>query len=174
LDSFGNIKTNNMSEKKLQSQMVLGFSQKHPDKSGDLIGTFNETISASQGTNRLSLGLVKGLSDLIYINSEKRFIAIEVKYPGTYHDLIHILEQCRFIHHNSHNGFFCKDIDSFWNIINSDGLHGGITVDAVRSWCIEAMRKKIGIFSWVCIDDLIFEANKWQKKTGKKMPKIKF
>lgn len=163
-----------MSEKKLQSKMVLKFSQEFPNRFGDLIGTFNETINAAQGANMLSLGLVKGLSDLIYINKDKRFVGIEVKYPNTYHDLIHILEQCRFLIENAHVGHFCISLEQFEKIIDSDGQFGGINPFEVRHICYEKIKSKMGEFNWDSVDDLIFEAHKWQKKTGKKLPKVKF
>lgn len=97
-----------------------------------------------------------------------------MKAPNTRHDLVHILEQCRFIIENAGNGFFCTSVDSFWEIVMSDGLSGGIPAEAVRSWCINKMKSKLGEFSWKDTDDLIFICNKYEKKSGKKMPTIKF
>lgn len=163
-----------MSEKKLQSQFVMHFSQRYPSRSGNLVGTFQETANAIQGSNMLSLGLVKGCSDLIYISKSKRFIGIEVKYPNTRHNLIHVLEQCRFLIENAYRGWFCSEMDHFKSILESDGQSGGIHPDTVRSWCIDLMKKKLGEFSWKDTDDLIFKANQWEAKNKKKMPTVKF
>ena len=163
-----------MSEKKLQAQLVMHFSQRYPSRSGNLIGTFNETVNAAQGSNMLSLGLVKGCSDLIFINNEKRFIGIEVKYPNTRHNLIHVLEQCRFLIENAYCGWFCTSLNQFESITVYEGLSGGIHPNTVRSWCIEKMKSKLGEFSWKDTDDLIFLCNQYESKTKKKMPTVKF
>lgn len=113
-----------MSEKHLQAKMVIEFSQAHPELRGRLFGNFSETISASKGANMLSLGLVRGVSDLIYIDDSFRVIGIEVKLPGTRHKVSHILEQCDWLEKCCYRGYFCTSIEMFWKIINGmDGVY---------------------------------------------------
>lgn len=161
-------------EGKLQSTMVLHFSQTYPERYGDLFGTFHETTSAAQGSNMLSKGLIPGVSDLIYISTLKHLIGIEVKFPGTYHDTIHVLEQCRFLIENSHHGWFCTDLDQFKEIIHTDGKWGGIDPDDVLEMCKEKMQPKIELSGNESIDDLIFACNKYEKKSGKKVARVRF
>lgn len=163
-----------MNEAQLQAKCVLKFSQTYPERRGDLFATFQETVNAAQGSNMLSRGLIPGVPDLIYLDLARHFIGIEMKAENIRHNLIHILEQCRFLQHNTYNGHFCSSEQMFWDIIESDGEQGGLSYDTVRSWCIVLMQKKLGLFSWNDTDDLIFIANKWEKRSGKKMPSVKF
>jgi len=121
-----------MSEKKLQSQMVIEFSQAFPELRGRLFATFSETISASQGANRLSLGLVRGTSDLIYIDEDFYTIGIEIKKEGTRHNAQHVLEQCDWLENCCYRGYFCTSVDMFWNIIQGGN---GISPEEVRERC---------------------------------------
>lgn len=163
-----------MNEAQLQSQCVLWFSQEYPKRRGDLFATFQETNSAAQGSNMLSKGLIPGVSDIIYTDFQKRLIGIEMKAPNTYHDLIHVLEQCRFIRHNAYHGFFCTTLEDFKTIIESDGTNGMLKVEDVLMVVYQKMLKNIPLSGLSSIDDLIFQANRWEKKTKKKMPRIKF
>lgn len=164
----------NQKELKLQAEMVLKFSQEYPKRRGDLFATFQTTSSVIQGSNMLSAGLVAGVSDLIYIDSYGQLVGIEVKFPGEYHNLIHILEQCRFLTENAHHGWFCASLEQFDEIIRTDGKWGGIDPCDVVDWCFEKMETKIELGGSESIDDLIFEANKYEKRTKKKMPTIRF
>ena len=167
-------RTRNQKELKLQAQMVLKFSQEYPERRGDLFATFQNTNSAIQGSNMLSAGLVAGVSDLIYIDSYGHLIGIEVKFPGEYHNLIHILDQCRFLIQNAHNGWFCNSLESFCSIVELDGISGGIHPEMVQAWCVNKMKEKIGEFNYKDTDDLIFIAQQYENRTKKKMPTIRF
>ena len=110
----------------LQAKMVIEFSQRHPEKRGGLIGYFATSDSYIQAAQKLSLGLVKGCSDLLYINKGE-LTGIEVKATGTSHDRIHIIEQCRWLLKVPKLGYFCDSIEMFWEIIN-----GGNGIDPIQ------------------------------------------
>ena len=78
-------------EAKLQSQMVIEFSQKRPNERGLLWATLNRTLSIRDGQTQLAMGLQKGVSDLIYFKNQ--MAAIEVKAPGAKHKADHIRSQ---------------------------------------------------------------------------------
>lgn len=165
-----------MNEKQIQHKCVLWFSQQFPERRGDVFATFQETVNAIQGSNMLSLGLLPGVSDLITLNLQKRMVPIEMKAPDTNHETMHVLEQCKFIY-NSGLGWFCISLDSFKEIMLSDGYEGGITVDYVFEMCKDKLRKIIKVEDTDSIDDLLFKCNQWKDreypKRKKKNPKIK-
>jgi hypothetical protein len=163
-----------MSEAKIQSQMVLHFSQEYPNRRGELFAAFQETNSAAQGSNMLSKGLISGVSDLIYIDALKRLVGIEVKAPNTYHDTIHVLEQCRFLIKNAFAGWFCTSLESFKEIIESDGKSGGISPYIIWESILEKHRDLLKLENSEPVDEIIFKCNQYKKRTGKNVPKFKF
>jgi len=72
-----------MNEKQLQQKMVMSFSQQRPKEKGLLWSTRNQTFSAKDGMTQKGMGMVAGVSDLIYFN--KTFTGLEVKAKGTKH-----------------------------------------------------------------------------------------
>jgi hypothetical protein len=105
-------------EAQLQAKMVIEFSQKRPEERGRLFGYFAETSSPVQGAQMLSLGLIRGVSDLIYIDDYKRIVGIEVKAKGSSHSVKHLKEQAEWLINCCHRGCFCDSLDMFWDIIN--------------------------------------------------------
>lgn len=101
----------------LQSKMVLDFAQKRPLERGNLFATFSETTSQREGAVMTSLGLIRGLSDLMYV-SNGELIGIECKAPESSHLCAHILEQCNWLLTVPKRGYFCDSIDMFWDIIS--------------------------------------------------------
>jgi len=167
----------NMSEKAEQTKMIMWFSQQYPERRGDVIATFNETVNAIQGANHLALGLIPGTSDLLHVDSEKHLIGIENKYVGTYHSTEHLLMQCKFILNNCYHGFFCLNLDMFKEIILSDGKTGGILPETIMMACREKLSKVMPIETNDTIDDMLFKCNQWRDKEypkrKKKNPKLK-
>lgn len=129
-----------MTEAQLQSKCVVEFSQAYPDLRGRLFATFQNTINASQGSHMLSMGLVRGVSDLIYIDDQKYIIGIEMKAPGTKHKASHVLEQCDWLETCCYKGYFCTSVEMFWDIVNGGE---GLTVNVVRKM---AENKKTVLF----------------------------
>lgn len=89
---------------------------------------------------KLSMGLVRGVSDLIYCD-EGSLIGIEVKCPGTRHKVAHLIEQAEWLIRIPKWGYFCDDLDDFINII--DGGVGGIDPVNVLEYCKKAKTQQI-------------------------------
>ncbi|WAX17089.1 hypothetical protein PF672P2_00074 [Parabacteroides phage PF672P2] len=117
-------------EHRLQSEMVISFSRLHPNDRGKLFATFQETESGAQGAQMLSLGLVRGVSDLLYI-PDGRLIGIEVKYPGSSHKVSHLIEQANWLIKVPHKGWFCDNLMTFNEIIEGGE---GIDPRKVLEW----------------------------------------
>jgi len=128
-------------EARLQSQMVIQFSQRYQGKKGCLIGYFATSESAAQTSQKLSLGLVKGASDLFYIENGE-MIGIEVKAIGSSHNRQHLIEQCHFLMKVPKWGWFCDSVEMFWNIIEGGS---GIDPQVVLENCLE---RKIASVQW--------------------------
>jgi hypothetical protein len=110
-------------EAKLQARCVLWFSQTYPEKRGALWGNF-ASQSASQASQKLSLGLVRSLPDLMCV-AWGEFFCIELKERGSIHSVRHLREQCEWLMKYPSGGCFCDSLDMFINIIQQEG-YGGI------------------------------------------------
>lgn len=127
-------------EAKLQARMVMKFAEIWPHLRGHLFATFQEVSSGVEGSMKLSMGLVRGVSDLIYCD-EGSLIGIEVKCPGTRHKVAHLIEQAEWLIRVPKWGYFCDDLDDFLNII--DGGVGGIDPVKVLEYCKKAKTQQI-------------------------------
>jgi len=145
-------------EQKLQSECVRWFSFDYPDRRGHLFATFQETLNAAQGSFRLSLGLVKGVSDLLFIDGGKLF-GIEMKVEGTQHNILHVLEQAYFISHVASGGGFCTSLDMFKVFIRSGGKQGLISPEIVIEMCRLKLQKKVADAKTATLKELIVIAN---------------
>lgn len=120
-------------EARLQSQMVIQFSQRHPEQRGRLIGYFATSESIIQTSQKLSLGLVKGASDLFYITEAGEMVGIEVKSPGSSHNRQHLVSQAEWLLKVPRRGYFCDSVEMFWNIIEGGS---GIDPEVVLENCL--------------------------------------
>jgi len=137
-----------MSEAQLQQQFVLSFSQNFPHLHGRLIGTFQTSNSKRDTMVKRGLGLVPGVSDLIYFpkpDSGRLTMGLEVKVPGSYHDKDHVLRQCDWMDVcNPEEGYFCLTLIGFNSIIVSRGdFVGNYTPDQMRSLVAESKGKNV-------------------------------
>lgn len=108
-----------MSEKKVQSKIVMEYSQKHPEKHGTLWSTRNTTLSVKDGMTQRAMGMVSGVSDLIHFENST-FTGFEIKEPGSRHDAKHILNQINWAKKIISNGgryFFITSTFDFWQFI---------------------------------------------------------
>ncbi len=128
-------------EQKLQADCCVQFSQKYPEKRGYLFSYFANSNSAIQGAQKLSLGLVRGVSDLLYVE-DGELIGMELKVPNSSHSRSHLIEQSRWLLTVPKHGFFCDSIEIFWNIIEGGS---GIDPEVVLENCLE---KKTGSVKW--------------------------
>lgn len=104
-------------EHKLQAECVIAFSHKYPELRGFLFGNFSETRSPIEGAQKISLGLVRGVSDLIFVNIIREMIGIELKVIGSSHNRLHIIEQCHWLMKVPKVGWFCDSLEMFMSII---------------------------------------------------------
>lgn len=105
------------SEEKLQMEIVTQFANRFPEKRGRLFATFQNPTPEQHGL-WVSKGMVKGVSDLIYIDSEHRIIGIEVKHPEMDHNRTTVIDQANWLINNCYRGYFCTSVDMFWEILN--------------------------------------------------------
>ena len=137
-------------EHALQASMVIEFSQEKPEERGCLIGYFAEVENGIQGSLKNSLGLVRGVSDLLYITKSGHLIGIEVKAPGSSHNVAHLREQAEWLIKVPVFGYFCDSKEQFWNIINYKS--GGYTPKEVLNALKDVNTKTI---SWDKLVSLI-------------------
>lgn len=116
-------------EAHLQCDIVVAFSDKHPEMRGRLFATFQNADNNVTGALNVSMGMVRGVSDLLYSNSQRKLIGLEVKHPEYKHERNHVLEQCDFIDNVCEDGFFITSVEAFWDAINN---HRGIGTAEVR------------------------------------------
>lgn len=83
-----------MKEDRLQFELILWYGQKYPQFQDLMFEINNDTLSAGQAIYRRSKGMRAGASDLGWIipNSGK-FVGIELKAPGSTHDVEHLKRQ---------------------------------------------------------------------------------
>lgn len=93
-----------MSEDKLLSECVRLFSERHPDKRGQLFHVSNERNNQTQVWLARAKGIFPGVSDLIYLelfswtwnnvfNPSVSLVGIELKVLGNRHKREHIEQQ---------------------------------------------------------------------------------
>ena len=109
-------------EKQLQAKIVMDFNQKRPEERRMLWSTRNTTFSAKDGMTQRAIGMVRGVSDLLYF-SNASLIGIELKLPGTKHKVSHILEQYKWgldLEENGGEYYIVTSLKGFWQIIHCD------------------------------------------------------
>ena len=107
-------------EDQLQAKIVLDFSQKRPEDKGCLWSVPNRTLSQRDGQKQVAMGLVKGVSDLIYFK-EGRFVGIELKLIGKTHKKTHVQKQLDWgkkIESEGGEYYIVTSIEGFWEVIN--------------------------------------------------------
>jgi len=81
-----------MTETKLQSEIAITFSQRYPEKKGQLFHVSNERSNKTQAYLARSIGIVPGVADFIYFSSDFN-IATELKVKGSRHEVARIKKQ---------------------------------------------------------------------------------
>lgn len=79
-------------EKKLQHELIMWFSQKYPHLRGCLFEVNNTVTNIRHASNRRSMGMISGVSDLVFFNNNI-MLGIEMKAPGSVHSIEKILNQ---------------------------------------------------------------------------------
>jgi len=99
-------------EGKIQASIVKWFGETYPDRRGSLIAYFANPENKAQGGVMLSMGLMKDVSDLLYMYDGAIF-GIEVKSEGTYHNVEHLRGQANWILKNCRGGCFVDSLSQF-------------------------------------------------------------
>lgn len=82
----------NRKEERLQSDIVIKFSQLYPKRSGQLFHVSNERSNQTQAYKAKAIGIVPGVADMIYF-SKKYNVATELKVKGERHLTARVLKQ---------------------------------------------------------------------------------
>lgn len=105
-------------EAKLQSEIVIDFSQRLPEYRGRLFASMSEMLASTRGGYYRSLGLVEHLADLMYVDDSGFLVPIELKFPLTRHSKNHVQAQAEMLLKWTKTGWFCDSKEMFWEIIN--------------------------------------------------------
>ena len=123
-------------ETKLQSQIVVWFSQERPEERGCLFHVSNERNSPLQAFQARAIGIFPGVADLLYFSRKNNSIhvtGIEVKAKGERHSVDHIKNQVEWgkkICSLGGEWFLVTSLEQAINIFN--GKKDGLTVDEVE------------------------------------------
>lgn len=100
-------------EEKLQSTIAIEFSQRHPEKRGQLFHVSNERNNKIQAFKARSIGIVPGVADFIYFSKDFN-IATELKTIGSRHEVSRIKKQVEWAKVWEQEGNFwrlCQTLD---------------------------------------------------------------
>lgn len=105
------------SEGQLQAACIQYIKNYHPHLRQNLFATFQETDNKLQGGLRLSLGLTRGVGDILFCDEQKRLWSIEMKLPVTSHSVNHLREQAEWGLQVPYRGYFCDSFEMFCGIV---------------------------------------------------------
>lgn len=112
-------------EAQLQAYCVQYIFNHYPELRGKVFSTFQNVTNRQEAGVKKAMGLVAGVSDVIFINEHGQTIGIELKLPGTSHDVDHLKKQASWLIKCPYKGYFCDSFETFCNIIlqNKDGIN---------------------------------------------------
>jgi hypothetical protein len=84
-----------MREDKLQSLIAVKFSQKYPNKEGQLFHVSNERNNKIQAYKARAIGIIPGVADFIYFDDAFN-VATELKVPGSRHEVAKVRKQIKW------------------------------------------------------------------------------
>jgi len=137
-----------INERQLQYEIISWYRKEFPSKKERLVATFNEiTGGVKQAMQRRSLGLQKGLSDLLFFTDAGYVEFIELKFDGNRHNKAHLQSQVDFgvsMLSLGHRFFFVQSLDQFKNIIyDRQNKDKGISVGKMQQIINESNTKTI-------------------------------
>ena len=133
-----------MSEERLQSDIVRKFSELYPYKRGQLFHVANERAHQLQAFKAKSIGIVAGVSDLIYICSFG-LKALELKAYGSSHKVEHLIRQVEWgktIEEVGHQWRLIRSTQEAIHFINGASYKVGLTTKEVEQLIQENGGKK--------------------------------
>lgn len=82
-----------MNEKQLSSLIVREITNIQPEKRKQLFHIANERNSKEQAFEAKAIGIISGVSDFLYFERDTPLIGMEIKVPGSFHKVDHIISQ---------------------------------------------------------------------------------
>lgn len=80
-------------ENQIQAELIREFGVKYPRLRKLLFEVNNDTYSLKHSLHRRAMGMIEGISDLIFIGPGPKVACFEMKAPGSTHDSAHIKNQ---------------------------------------------------------------------------------
>ena len=133
-----------MSEEKLQSDIVRRFSELYPYKKGQLFHVANERAHQLQAFKAKSIGIVGGVSDLIYV-CIFGIKCLEIKSYGSRHSISHLIRQVEWgktIEEVGHQWRLIRTTQEAIHFINGASYKVGLTTKEVEQLIEENGNKK--------------------------------
>lgn len=132
------MRNSNNFESKLQAECVLWFKNTHVNLKDTLWATFNEGKNVGA---KLTMGMSVGCPDLLHYTKHTGLVGVEMKYPGTRHDVSHLIKQAKWLISIPAKGCFCDNKDSFEKIMEDGEMQ--ISPQKVLSYCEDCGKKSI-------------------------------
>lgn len=82
-----------MNEKQLSCNIVREITNIQPTKRRQLFHVSNERNSKEQAFEAKAIGIISGVSDFLYFEKNFPLIGMEIKVPGSFHKVDHIISQ---------------------------------------------------------------------------------
>jgi len=129
----------NKVEAKFQTKCVLWYRNIWYQNLHNLFAVFNEGIDVN---TKNSMGMVPGVSDLLYYESWKRgLLGLECKSPGMSHSVAKLIRQAKWIIDVCDGGGFFDDYEQFQRIIKGENCW--IDPKKVLAFCEHTNKKTI-------------------------------
>ena len=126
-------KVNIPSEDRLQAEIVRDFADKHPERRGQLFLIDNNADNVASMGKKITLGLVKNISDLI-LSEDGYIVGLELKTTDSKHDAEHCKGQAIWIRDWCYRGGFIVSKEMFWDVYNkkSNGIPPEFVIDYIK------------------------------------------
>jgi hypothetical protein len=116
----------------LQASLVRWYYNEYGGRKGSLIAIFNESRTSMESARKLSLGMAKSASDLVWCDEQGRMWGLEVKEIGMNHSVSHLRAQVEWLLTVPYRGFFIDSLESFHSVITTG--EGGVRPEYVRAY----------------------------------------
>lgn len=120
-------------EEILQHEIVVSYNNTFPELRGSLFAVRNISLSQRDAVKQKSIGMVKGVADLIWTRKNNTIVGIEVKHPDMDHSRDHIESQLRWGEMITSLGgryFIVNSLAEFWKVI--DDQNPKYTIEGIK------------------------------------------